>query len=83
MREPIVKFKCNNCGHIGKFYCDDFDYEIITYEREMGVEREYYSNVDVGCNNCGNSIRIECNFWECPEGSINHKECNIDGYVKI
>lgn len=69
--------KCKKCGKVHSF---DVNLDIEgSDEREMGSELYYSGSADEVCS-CGNSIRVDIDGSEYPEGAgIDDIEINVTG----
>jgi|JI71714BRNA_FD_contig_21_1307413_length_491_multi_8_in_0_out_0_1 hypothetical protein len=78
-----MKIKCNQCGETHVIPSEDADFGAkYGHERQMGQENGYVWNHSIACE-CGNSININCEVWEYPEGALNNDNTTIQGGVLI
>jgi hypothetical protein len=68
-----VKLECEQCNN--KY---DYDIElthgnteqVASYDRKMGPEIQYESDIFVNCKNCNDLIETKLDIWEYPIGTI-------------
>ncbi|MEY1238031.1 hypothetical protein AB7102_10730 [Providencia manganoxydans] len=75
-----VTFICSKCQKQGAVESDDFDTEEEASNDSMGVRKEYWTEIELDCENpkCGNTIKIIINRTEYPEGDFQEPE--VDSY---
>jgi len=74
-----IKIKCEKCDHE---FVVDVEYEHVdsNSDRGMGDEKIYEAVVDVECPICCEHITGTIEYWEYPEGVVDHKsDDNLDG----
>lgn len=76
-----LNIKCDNCGAVNEVDASEFEYESEVEERSMGKHEEIWGSYEFDCSNngCGNSISIETNETEYPEGCFEEGEVTIKG----
>lgn len=85
MREETIEIECNNCQHVNVVYLQDLDFNVVSYERNMGAENEHYTSHETSCEKCGKNINFNYSAWEYPVGCFNTSDVDISGgeLVKI
>mgnify|MGYP004596350583 FL=1 len=66
-----IKMKCDKCN---EEFAMDVEYEYVNSDiRQMGTEKIYSAEIDAECPNCHNPITGTIEYWEYPNGCIDHK----------
>lgn len=66
-----VEIKCSN----GHKFTETIFYEgvVAVEERNMGKEITHtWKNEEIVCPECGEELTVQLDFWEYPEGWVNH-----------
>lgn len=75
---------CSKCSKQHDFTSVDADFDFTSSdERPMGAENCYSWETEFNCDKCGNTIEIEYEVWEYPQGAFNMDEVKISGGTKI
>ena len=77
-----IKYQCNKCKRIGEDTIDagELELEVIdSFERGMGIERQYEDNTEISCPYCDNPISVHIIAWEYPEGSPIAIDVELEG----
>lgn len=79
MQEERFVIECEKCNYINTVYLSDIDFDVQSYERQMGTENEYSFCTEINCENCGEHISIDYSAWEYPVGCYNTSNIDISG----
>jgi hypothetical protein len=78
-----IKIKCNLCHKDHQINNNQFNFEQVdSFEREMGAEIHYEGNLEFQCG-CGQTIEVNHQLWEYPEGVENLKETKVSGCCTV
>ena len=78
-----IKIKCDLCPINHQINDDQFNFEQVdSSEREMGAEIHYEGSLEFQCD-CGQTIEVNHQLWEYPEGVENLKETEVSGCTVI
>ena len=86
MNQLIVVCDECECEHI--IDANNFEIEIVDVDpgrdSGMGARTQYSGEYELSCtgcndNNCENSITIEVNYWEYPQGSLEESNFSSSG----
>jgi len=77
-----IKYRCSTCRRVSMDVIDanDLEFETIdSFERGMGIERQYEASTEMMCPNCQNLIHVDVVGWEYPEGCPLAIDVDLDG----
>ncbi|MDD4688106.1 MAG: PIN domain-containing protein, partial [Candidatus Cloacimonetes bacterium] len=77
-----INYRCSKCRRVSMDVIDanDLEFETIdSFERGMGIERQYEATTVIMCPNCQSIIHVDIVGWEYPEGSPLAIDVDIEG----
>ncbi len=76
----IVTKSEGTCGKCGAKLEVEWDLDWVhSYEKDMGLNSYYESDVQVVCEKCGNVIAAKLYASEYPEGTLENSKVTIEG----
>jgi hypothetical protein len=77
-----IKLQCKKCRRVSEGELDAADMNLMvvdSFDRGMGVEKQYNGSAEIRCPHCLSFIHVDINGWEYPEGSAIAVEVELEG----